>query len=229
MKVILVDYNEKLGDTGDIVDVKAGYANNYLIPNGLALLATKGNINQMELVKKAKQKVEAKNIEEAEKQVEKIGDITLTFVVKAGEEGKLYGSITNKDIAEKILEDKSIEVDRKKIALREHLKEIGEYDIDLKLYKEVKAVIKVVVEPDEESKALIDAYNIEKNKLEEEAKEKQKLENKLEAKEKKKAEKAEKKAEKSGKVENKSDKKADKADKKEEAVKPEKEKTEKYK
>ncbi len=226
MKVILADYNEKLGDTGDIVEVKAGYANNYLIPKGLAILATKGNINQMELVKKAKQKVEAKNIEEAEKQVEKIGDISLTFVVKAGEEGKLYGSITNKDIAEKILEEKSIEVDRKKIALNENLKEIGEYEVDLKLYKEVKAVIKVVLEPDEESKELIEAYNIEKKKVEAEEKEKQKLENKNIEKEKKKAEKAEKKAEKTGKVEKKSDKKEDKAEKASEPEKPEEDKSE---
>ncbi len=215
MKVILVDYNEKLGDTGDIIEVKAGYANNYLIPEGLAIIASKGNINQMELVKKSKQKLEAKNIEEAEKQAEKIGDITLTFVVKAGEEGKLYGSITNKDIAEKMLTEKNIEVDRKKIALNEHLKEIGEYDIELKLYREVKALIKVIVEPDQESKELIEAYNKEKQKEKAEEKQKEKAEEKSKEKEDlksdKKVKKGDKKAEKN--VE-KTEKKAEKTEQK---------------
>lgn len=162
MKVILTQYQEKLGDVGDIVEVKAGYANNYLIPQEIALIATKGNINQMELVKKAAIKVEAKNIEEASKTAEGLAGITLNFIVKTGEEGKLYGSITNKDLGVKIMEDKKVEIDRKKIDLPEHIKELGEYDVDIKIYKEVKATIKVIVEPDEESKALIEAHQKEK-------------------------------------------------------------------
>lgn len=172
MKVILKEYQEKLGDVGDIVEVKAGYANNYLIPQGIAMLATQGNINQMELVKKAALKVEAKNIEDASKVAESLADLVLDFVVKTGEEGKLYGSITNKDLAEKIVEDKNIEVDRKKIDLHEHIKELGEYDVDIKLYKEIKATIKVKVEPDEESRALIEAHKKEKEEALKEEKEK---------------------------------------------------------
>ena len=170
MKVILTQYQEKLGDVGDLADVKAGYANNYLIPQGIALIATKGNINQMKLVKKAALKVEAKNIEEADNMAKSLVDISLNFIVKTGEEGKLYGSITGKDLAEKIMKDKSIEVDKKKIDLREHIKELGEYDVDIKLYKEIKAAIKVIVEPDEESKALIEAHKKEKEAAEEEEK-----------------------------------------------------------
>lgn len=170
MKVILMQYHEKLGDVGNLVNVKAGYANNYLIPQNLALIATKGNINQMKLVKNAALKVEAKNIEEADNIVKSLGGLTLKFVVKTGEEGKLYGSITNKDLAEKIMKDKSIEVDRKKIDLREHIKAPGEYDVDIKLYKEIKAGIKVIVEPDKESKALIKAHKKEKQVIEEEEK-----------------------------------------------------------
>jgi large subunit ribosomal protein L9 len=162
LKVILTQYQEKLGDVGDIVEVKAGYANNYLIPQEIAVVATKGNINQMELVKKAAIKVESKNIEEASKTAEGLADIILNFIVKTGEEGKLYGSITNKDLAAKIMEDKKVEIDRKKIDLPEHIKELGEYDVDIKLYKEVKTTIKVIVEPDEESKALIEAHQKEK-------------------------------------------------------------------
>ena len=172
MKVILTQYQEKLGDVGDIVEVKAGYANNYLIPQDIAVIATKGNINQMELVKKAAIKVESKNIEEAGKTAEGLADITLNFIVKTGEEGKLYGSITNKDLAEKIMNEKKVEIDRKKIDLPEHIKELGEYDVDIKLYKEVKATIKVIVEPDEESKVLIEAHQKEKEASEAEEMEK---------------------------------------------------------
>ena len=172
MKVILKQYQEKLGDVGDIVEVKAGYANNYLIPQEIAVIATKGNINQMELVKKAAIKVEAKNIEEASKTADSLADITLNFIVKTGEEGKLYGSITNKDLGEKIMADKKVEIDRKKIDLPEHIKELGEYDVAIKLYKEVKAIIKVIVEPDEESKALIEAHQKEKETAEAEEMEK---------------------------------------------------------
>ncbi len=162
MKVIIKKYQENLGDVGDVVEVKAGYANNFLIPQGIALLATGGNINQMKLVKKAALKVEAKNIEEAKKIAGGLEGLELKFIVRTGEEGKLYGSITNKDLSEKVLEEKGLELDRKKIDLAEHIKELGEYDVDVKLYKEIKASIKVVVEPDEESKALIDAHQKEK-------------------------------------------------------------------
>jgi len=143
-----------------------------IIPQEIAVIATKGNINQMELVKKAAVKVEAKNIEEASKTAEGLADITLNFIVKTGEEGKLYGSITNKDLGVKIMKDKKVEIDRKKIDLPEHIKELGEYDVDIKLYKEVKATIKVIVEPDEESKALIEAHQKEKEASEAEEMEK---------------------------------------------------------
>lgn len=164
MKVILTNYHEKLGDVGDTVEVKSGYANNYLIPNGLAVPATKGNINQMQLVKQAAVKLEARNIKEAEELAKKLEGLQVTFIVKTGEEGKLYGSITNKDIAEKISEERKIEIDRKKIDMQEHIKELGEYEIELKLYKEVKSSVKVIVEPDDESKELIEAYKAEKEK-----------------------------------------------------------------
>lgn len=181
MKVILTNYHEKLGDVGDTVEVKSGYANNYLIPNGLAVPATKGNINQMKLVKQAAVKVEARNIKEAEELAKKLEDLQVTFIVKTGEEGKLYGSITNKDIAEKISEERKIEIDRKKIDMQEHIKEIGEYEIELKLYKEVKSSVKVIVEPDEESKELIEAHKAEKEKAESlSEKEKQEVEEKRE-------------------------------------------------
>jgi len=189
LKVILTDYHEKLGDVGDTVEVKSGYANNYLIPNGLAVPATRGNINQMKLVKQSAVKLEARNIKEAEELAKKLEGLQVTFIVKTGEEGKLYGSITNKDIAEKISEERKIEIDRKKIDMQEHIKELGEYEIELRLYKEVKSSAKVIVEPDEKSKELIKAHKAEKEKVESlSEEEKQKVEEEEEKGEKDKVE-----------------------------------------
>jgi len=183
LKVVLTKYHDKLGDVGDVVEVKSGYASNYLIPNEFAVPATRGNINQMELVKKAAVKVEARNIEEAEEFAKKLENLTVTFIVKTGKEGKLYGSITSKDIAEKISEQRNIEMDKKKIDMQENIKELGEYDIGLKLYKEIKSSVKVLVEPDEESKELIKIYKEEKEKAGAEEKEMQKVEEKEEKEE----------------------------------------------
>ncbi len=153
MKVILKKYQENLGEIGEVVNVKDGYATNYLIPKGIAVQATRGNVKQMELVKKSLQKIEAKNIGEAKKLAEQLSDMEITFKVKTSEEGKLYGSITNKDIADKIAEEKNIEVDKKKIDLEEHLKEVGSFDIDIKLYKDVKVSVKVNLEGETEPEA----------------------------------------------------------------------------
>jgi len=176
LKVILTKYHEKLGEIGDEVEVKSGYANNYLIPNGLAVPYTKGNVNQMKLVKKAAIKVEAKNIKEAEELAAKLSELEITFIVKTGEEGKLYGSITNKDIAERILEERKIEIDKKKVDLQEHIKELGTYDIELKLYKDINTTLKLNVEPDEESKQLIEEHKKQVEKEEEEKKQKEEVE-----------------------------------------------------
>ena len=124
MKVILTKDYEKLGNAGDLISVKDGFAKNFLLPNNIALPATEGNIRQMEIVKKSMVKKEAKNIAEAEKISAIIDDLVLKFKVNSSPEGKLYGSITNKDIAEKIMELKKVEVDRKKIELDEHIKEV---------------------------------------------------------------------------------------------------------
>jgi len=146
LKIILTRDYEKLGNAGDIVNVKDGFAKNFLIPNNIALFATRGNINQMEIVKKSLIKKEVKNIEDAKQVVALLADLKLTFTVNSSPEGKLYGSITSKDIAEKILEERKVEIDKKKIEMTEHIKEIGEYDVEVKLYKDVKAEIKIIVE-----------------------------------------------------------------------------------
>jgi len=145
LKIILTRDYEKLGNAGDIINVKDGFAKNFLIPNNIALFATRGNINQMEIVKKSLVKKEVKNIEDAKQVAALLTDFKITFMVNSSPEGKLYGSITNKDIAEKILEERKVDIDKKKIELVEHIKEVGEYDVEVKLYKDVKAEIKIAV------------------------------------------------------------------------------------
>lgn len=148
MKVILTKDVEKIGSFGEVLIVKDGYAKNFLIASGIAIMATPGNLKQIDLVKKSRVKVEAKSIKEANEIAEQLNGLKLIFKVKSSSEGKMYGSITNKDIADKILSFKKIEVDRKKIELEDTIKEIGNYDIDIKLYKDVKCTVNVVIEPD---------------------------------------------------------------------------------
>ncbi|MCX6346692.1 MAG: 50S ribosomal protein L9 [Actinobacteria bacterium] len=148
MKVILTKDVEKIGSFGEVINVKDGYAKNFLIPTGMAILSTPGNLKQVDLVKKSKVKVEAKSVKEANEIAEQLNGLKLLFKVKSSAEGKMYGSITNKDIADKILSFKKIEVDRKKIELEESIREIGSYEIAIKLYKDVKCNVIVSVEPD---------------------------------------------------------------------------------
>lgn len=148
MKVILTKDVEKIGSFGEVLIVKDGYAKNFLIPSGIAIMATPGNLKQIDLVKKSRVKVEAKSIKEANEIAEQLNGLKLIFKVKSSSEGKMYGSITNKDIADKILSFKKIEVDRKKIELEDTIKEIGNYDINIKLYKDEKCTVNVVIEPD---------------------------------------------------------------------------------
>ena len=148
MKVILIKDVEKIGNFGEVVNVKDGYAKNFLIPSGIAIIATSGNLKQIDLIKKSRIKVEAKSIKEADEIAEQLNGLKLIFKVKSSPEGKMYGSITNKDIVDKILSFKKIEVDRKKIELEDTIKEIGNYNVEIKLYKDMKCTVNVVVEPD---------------------------------------------------------------------------------
>lgn len=149
MKVVLTQDFEKLGSLGDVVKVKDGYAKNFLIPNKIALPATQGNLKQMELIKKSVTKREAKNIKEAEEIAERLKDLALTFRVRASQDGKLYGSITAKDIADRILEERKVEIDKKKIELEDNIKDLGEHEVEVKLYKGIRSKVKVMVESED--------------------------------------------------------------------------------
>jgi large subunit ribosomal protein L9 len=142
--ILLREDVEALGGRGEIVKVRAGYARNYLLPQGLATLATKGNVKQIEQEREALLKKAAVEKATAEAQKEQMGAIELAFERKAGEGGTLFGSVTSMDIAH-ALQQKGYEVDRRKIALRDPIKETGEYVVKVKLHREVALEVPVTV------------------------------------------------------------------------------------
>lgn len=144
MELLLKEDVESLGMRGELVKVRAGYGRNYLLPRGLAVQATPSNIKQIELQRKALLKREASERASAEGQAGLLKDVTLEFARKVGEHGLLYGSVTSMDVAEG-LTSKGYEIDRRRIQLKDPIKETGEYEVPIKLHREVTANIKVVV------------------------------------------------------------------------------------
>jgi len=143
MKVILQENLENLGHIGDIVKVAPGYARNYLIPKGFALLANEKNTKAMEHAKRQLEYKKNKMLEQAKAIATKVEAITLSLVHQAGEEGKLFGSVTNMELAEQ-LKIQGLEIDRKKI-VSDPIKQLGEYTVVVKIHPEVTANLKVVV------------------------------------------------------------------------------------
>jgi len=151
MKIILTQDFDELGFAGDIIRVSDGYARNFLIPKEIALEANKKNLKFMDTQKK---KIEVKRLkakEDAEKISEKIKDTIVTIKQKVGDEGKLYGSVTTMDIAAE-LEKQGIDIDRRKITLDKPIKNLGDYNIPIKLYPEVTSSIKLIVESEDVTK-----------------------------------------------------------------------------
>lgn len=144
MKVILKEDIINLGDMGNIVEVKNGYGRNYLIPRDLAVEANLKNVKQLEHQKKLLQS-RIKNVRmEAEELSGKIASISISIEVKSGKDGKLFGSVTSKDIAEAVAAQ-GIEIDKRKINLQEPIKRLGEYEIPVKVRQDVIAAIKLEV------------------------------------------------------------------------------------
>ena len=146
MIVILNKDVKGTGKAGDVVKVSDGYARNMLIPKGLATEATQGNIRHLEKQKAIAAEKKAEEKAAAKKQAEKIGKLTVTIKTKAGDGGKIFGSITSTDIPEGLKSQHGIEVDKKKIQLSSPIKQTGEMSVDIKLYSEVSAELKVKVE-----------------------------------------------------------------------------------
>ncbi len=145
MKVILRKNVASLGDAGEVVDVKNGYANNYLIPQGMAARATEGALKALETERKQQaRKIEQQRIA-AREMADKIQQMALKVPAKAGESGKLFGTVTSANIAD-ALKAEGIEVDRRKITLDAPIRALGNYEAGIKLFMDVSATIKVTVE-----------------------------------------------------------------------------------
>ena len=150
MKVILKQDVEKLGKAGDVVKVAAGYGRNYLIPRQIAVEATPGNIKVVEMERIAHAKRDQREKESASLLAGEIVKLTVTLQKKTGEGGSLYGSVTALDIADFLAAHK-IDVDKRKIQLEEPIKTVGEYQVPIRLHREVTVPVKVVVEPEPET------------------------------------------------------------------------------
>lgn len=147
VKLILRENVENLGEQGEVVSVKPGFARNYLLPQGLATQATAAN---MKVLEQEKQRAEAgakRDYLEARRRSSQLDEMSLTFTANAGEEGKLFGSITTADIADRLKEEGKLdfEIDRKQLELDEPIKALGVYAVPVRLHTDVKPEIKVWV------------------------------------------------------------------------------------
>ncbi|MEE8300528.1 MAG: 50S ribosomal protein L9 [Desulfatiglandales bacterium] len=152
MKIILMQEFESLGLEGDIVDVANGYARNYLIPKGIAVKSDNATLKTLETRKEKIMVRRMKDKKSAEQVGEKISQMIVNLRRKSGEEDRLYGSVTSRDIAQE-LEKGGVVIDRRKIVLEEAIRTLGEFEVSVKLYPEVIARVKVVVDKEEEKKA----------------------------------------------------------------------------
>lgn len=150
MKIILREDLKELGKCGEVVEVKAGYARNYLIPRNLAIPATKGNLKAIEEVVRQKAQRDNKSRRKDERLKAEIEKISVTAEVSVGEEDKVFGSVTTQNIAD-LLKTKGFEIDRHKIDLKEPLKALGVYTVPIKVSPEVEANLKLWVVKKEKS------------------------------------------------------------------------------
>ena len=149
MKIILLQSVRGLGGPGDIVNVKSGYARNYLIPKEIAVFATQSNVSQIEnRIAKAKE-IEADRVETLKGVAEKLDKLSLKFELKAGEEDKLFGSVTTQMISES-LSNEGYTIERKDIDISEPIKTLGNHYVNIYLYKDVSAKVKIKVKALEE-------------------------------------------------------------------------------
>ena len=144
MKVILRQNYNKLGNIGDVVDVKDGFARNYLIPRSIAFRATEGNLKALEQEKKQLARKEEKVIQDSEKLAAQLGSVSLTITMKVGEDDKLFGAVTSQMISESLTE-KGYTIDKRIIELEEPIKTLGIFEVPVRLHAKVSAKVKVWV------------------------------------------------------------------------------------
>ena len=146
MEILLKQDVENLGSAGDIVNVKAGFARNYLVPRGMAMPATPGLRKQANQIKQAAERRRLRELKTAQDLADRISQTTLNFKAMAGEGGRLYGSITSTAIAESLASTLGIDIDRRRIRMDHPLRELGTHEISMNLSHGVSAAFKVIVE-----------------------------------------------------------------------------------
>jgi large subunit ribosomal protein L9 len=150
VKVILASDVENLGHRGDVISVADGYARNFLIPKGIAMPATKGALRQAEMMQKARLEREQRAKEEAATKVAMLGSQPVYISARAGEGGRLFGSVTKSDVARAVEEQQGEAIDRHKIMLEDPIRTLGTHQIEIKLHEEVNALVTVEVIAHEE-------------------------------------------------------------------------------
>lgn len=145
MKVILLQDVLKIGKKGDVLNAAEGYARNYLIPRGLASEATPGKMKELAQVKAVQDRKQQHIEAEARALAQKLSDVKVTVKTKTGEGGRLFGAVSSKDITDALLEQHNITVDKKKLALKEPIKVLGDYPVTVKVHPGIQAEITVTV------------------------------------------------------------------------------------
>ena len=149
MKVILLEDIKGVGKKGTVYNAAEGYARNFLLPRKLAIEANKSNMNELELKRRAERGKAEKDLETAQKLGKQLNDVSVTVLVKAGENGKLFGSVTNREIAQALYEQHNISLDKKRIILNDHIKVTGETNVEVKLHANVAVKLAVNVKSPE--------------------------------------------------------------------------------
>ena len=145
MKVILTQDVKSLGKKGQVIDASDGYARNFLLPKKLAVLADSKNMNELKTKQEANKYKKDMSMAAAKELSEKMKNYQITFKLKAGENGKIFGSVTSKDIADELNKKYFVEVDKKKVMLSDAIKNLGTYDVEIKLFEGISGTLKVNV------------------------------------------------------------------------------------
>ncbi len=145
MKVILRSNVEGVGNTGDVVEVANGYAQNFLMPKGLAMRATEGAVSQAAAMKRSRDLQDLKQREVAEEAAQRLEAVAISIQARVGQDEQLYGSVTTSDIAEAVQAQTGIELDRRNMSLEEPIRQVGTHQVEMRLHPEVRAQLTVEV------------------------------------------------------------------------------------
>jgi large subunit ribosomal protein L9 len=147
VRVILKAEVQGLGRTGEIKDVADGFARNYLLPKGLAIEATGGELKRLGQERQSEKTKKDRAHQDAEELAKRLGEVTLVFKLKAGEQGKTFGSVTAKEVAEALRKEAKAEIDKTQIVLHEPLRSLGVHKVEVRLLTDVRASVTVAIEP----------------------------------------------------------------------------------